>query len=68
MQNPAHSFLSRLRNHSARIFLGVAGMDDNRSIHFAGQPQLLGEGAPLLQPGRIVVMIVETALTHRDCP
>ena len=41
-------------------------MDDNRLCRFTRQCELLREGAPLLGPRGVVVVIIEAAFAYRD--
>lgn len=54
-----------LRHHRPRIVLSIACVNNYRNGEFSRERQLLRECASLLQPWRVVVMVIETALTDR---
>jgi hypothetical protein len=66
MQNAAHSSLPRFGKHRGCVIFGVARMNYHRQIALACERQLCGERTPLLQPRRIVVVVVEAALANSN--
>jgi len=56
---------SRFGDHRARVVLCIPRVHDYWPFQFAGERQLRGKRATLFLPRRIVVMIVETALSDR---
>jgi hypothetical protein len=65
MHHAAHTLAPGSRHHPARVVLGVARVNDDRQSHFARQPQLCEKDRPLLLPRRIVIVVIEPALTDR---
>ena len=55
-----------LVDHGSRIVLGVTSVDDNRTPHLVSERNLRREGATLSTARRVVVVVVEAALPHRD--
>jgi hypothetical protein len=66
MQNSTHSCLPRLGNHRSCVVFSVARMNYHRQVALACKRQLRGERTPLLEPRRIIVMVVETALANSN--
>jgi len=66
VKNAPDTRLRRLGNHGSGVCLRISGVYDHRQSHLAGKSQLLRKCASLLDPGRIVVMVVETALADRN--
>lgn len=50
-----------LDDHRTSVILRVARVHDHRLRHLPRERKLLGEGTPLLDARRVVVVIVETA-------
>jgi hypothetical protein len=63
VQHAAYSCCSGFSHHRTRVVFSVARVDDHRLRQLARQCQLCRESAPLLDPRRIVVVIVEAAFT-----
>ena len=57
----------RIADHGASIVLGVPGVNDKRFIQLRCQSDLRGERRPLGIARRIVIVVVESAFTDRDC-
>ena len=66
VQDTGHAGDPRLTYQRARIVFRVAGVNDHWPLHFAGQRDLSGKGRQLGRPRRIVVVVIETALPHRN--
>lgn len=66
MQNSAHSRLPCLCNHRGRVIFGVASMNYHRQIALACKRQLCRERTALLEPWRVIVMVVKTALANSN--
>ena len=66
MQHTRNSGGARFGHHRARVVLGIARVDDDWAGQLAGKRKLRGERPPLLETGRVVVMIIEPALADRD--
>ena len=66
MQNPFNSRGSCIAYDRARVVLGVASVNDNGAARFSGKGNLGGEGRALCLARRVVVVVVEAALTHGD--
>ena len=60
--NPAHACLA---DCGTRIVLGVASVNDHRTLHLVSERNLRRESGTLRIARRIVVVVVEAALTHR---
>ena len=52
----------------SRIVLSITAVHNYRTLNFLGERNLRGESGALRIARRVVVMVVETALTHRDRP
>ena len=55
-----------LTDHCRGVVLGLAGVDDDRAPGLLRDGELVGEGAALERPGRVVVVVVETAFPDGD--
>lgn len=66
MEHTSDSRCARLTDDSARIILRVPRMDDHRPARFRRERDLRGECDSLCLSGRVVVVVVETALANRD--
>jgi hypothetical protein len=66
MENPDNSRASGIAYDRAGVILGVASVNDYGTLRFSGEDNLGGEGRPLCLTRRVVVMIVEAALSHGD--
>jgi hypothetical protein len=68
VQHAAYSSCSGFSHHRTRVVFSVARVDDHRLPQLARQCQLCRESAPLLEPRRIVVVIIEAAFAdgHRS--
>lgn len=65
MKNAFHSRISGFGDQSARIVLGVASVNHNGVFELSGKCKLFRECAPLLEPRRVVIVVIEAALTNR---
>ena len=61
MQHTDNFSLPCLDHHRTRVGFGVSRVNDNGQSRFARKPELLGKGAPLLDPRGVVIVIVESA-------
>jgi hypothetical protein len=52
----------------ARVGLRLAGVHDGRQSELAGECELIGESGALDGSWRVVVVVVEATLAHRDRP
>ncbi len=66
MENSGYTRGARFRHHRARVVLRVTGVNDDRAAELAGEHELLGKCAPLLQARGVVVVVIETAFADRD--
>ena len=66
MQNTYDAGGSCVAHDRARVVLGVTGVNDHGAARFSGKGNLGGEGRALCLAGRVVVVVVEAALTHGD--
>ena len=66
MQDSDDSGTACLADCGTRILLGVASVDDHRTLRLVGERNLGRESGTLRVAGRVVVVVVEAALTHRD--
>jgi hypothetical protein len=63
MQHATHAKARRVREKGARIFLGIACMDDKRKTEAARDIELPLEDGSLRLSRRVVIVIIEAALT-----
>jgi hypothetical protein len=66
VQHSDHAGRARLVDAGSGIVLGVAGVDDDRTLRLVSERNLRREGGALGVARRVVVVVVETAFTHRD--
>jgi len=66
VQDPEDSCATCFANNGSRIILGVTCMDDDRTLHLMSKRNLRRECGPLRFARRVVVVVVEAALTDRD--
>ena len=66
MKDTNHTLIRRLANHRARIGFGIASVHHDWLSRFFSERQLLRKGAALLEPRRVVVMVVEATFAYRD--
>ncbi len=67
MQHAGHSSGSCFAHHGPGVVLGVPGVDYDGAPELPGKRELFGESAALLEPWRVVVVIIEPALSNGDC-
>jgi hypothetical protein len=66
VQNSYDSGVACLADHRSRVVLGITGVDDHRAARLLRERNLRSKSSALRIAWRIVVVVVETALTHRD--
>ena len=66
VQDSDNSSAACLANCGSRIVLRVAGVDDHRALRLVSERDLGREHGALRFARRVVVVVVETALTHSD--
>ena len=66
VQDSRNSGSACLTDDRSRIVLGVTSVDDYRMVRFTSERNLRRESGALRVARRVVVVIVEAALTHRD--
>ena len=66
MQDSNNSGAACLANRGSRIVLRVACVDDHRTLRLVSERNLCRERGALRFARRVVVVVVETALTHSD--
>lgn len=66
MQYAPHSGLTCFAHHRLRVRFSISRVYNNRTLQLGRQHQLLGECAALLEPRRIIVVIIEPAFANRD--
>ena len=66
MQHSGNAGGARFSHHSPGVVLGVAGVDDDGTAELRSKHELRGESPPLLETGRVVVVIVEATFADRD--
>ena len=64
MKHAAYSTFCRFGHHRARIIFCIPRVHHDRLLCIVREGELLGEGPALLQARRIVVMVVEAALSY----
>lgn len=62
VKHALHTGGSSLTDHRAGVVLGVAGVNDERTIELVSQGQLRGERRALAVARRVVIVVVEAAL------
>jgi hypothetical protein len=67
MKNSADTARRRIFDHRAGIVFGIARVDYERTVQLRGQPDLRRESRALQLTRRIVIVVIEPALTDRDC-
>jgi hypothetical protein len=67
MQHSGHSSGSGFAHHGPGVVIGVAGVNDDGTPELPGKSELFGESAALLEPWRVVVVVIESALSNGDC-
>ena len=65
MQNSSHAVRRGFGDHCASVVLCIASVDDDGLSCFMSELERPGKGTPLLEARRIIVMVVEPALTDR---
>ncbi len=58
---------ARLADHGPCVLFGVPGVHHDRAAKLPRQTELFGECAALFETRRVVVVVVESALTNGDC-
>ena len=66
MQDSDDSGAACLADYGSRIVLGVTGVYDYRALRLVSERNLRRESGTLRIAGRVVVVVVEAALAHRD--
>jgi hypothetical protein len=66
VKNTEHAGIFGVANNGAGIVLGVAGVNNDGSLHFSRQGDLGRECIALGGSRRIVVMVIEAAFANRD--
>jgi hypothetical protein len=66
VQDSDNSGAACLADYGSRIVLGVTSVDDYRTLRLVSERNLRRESRALRVAGRVVVVVVEAALTHRD--
>jgi len=66
MEDSQHSGSRSFLHRCTRIVFGIARVYDHRFREVTRQCELLGESTPLLQSRRVVVVVIESALSDRD--
>jgi len=65
VQYPAYTRFACVSDDAPGVILGLAGVHDHWSFFFSGKGHLRRDGSKLRVAWRVVVVVVETAFTHR---
>jgi hypothetical protein len=68
MQDTAHAEPSGILDQGARVGFGFAGVDNDRPIERRRERQLVRKRCALSLTRRVVVVVVQSTFTDRDCP
>src|SRR5215204_3642844 len=61
MKDPDHTSLTCLADHCRRVLFSVTRVHNHRNAGLPCQRKLFREGPPLLEPRRVVVMVIQAA-------
>lgn len=67
MENSSHTAGAGFGDHGAGVVFSVARMHDHRLARITRESELFGKCASLLESRRVVVVIIEPALSHSHC-
>lgn len=65
MQDSVNAYASSFGDHRPRVVFRVPRVHDDGAAQLRGERELLRECEPLLEPRRVVIVVVEPALS--DC-